>query len=83
MGTAEGCGDCWKPRKVAGNAPGPHATENAIFIFIIFSHNSNKPRPQTESGLFSDLAPRSTSSLQLGPRVLMYNLLKIDLVYIL
>ena len=55
MATAGGCGDCWKPRRVAGNAH--NMTENALsIIIIIFLHNSNKPRPQTEICLFSNLA---------------------------
>ena len=31
-------------------------TENTLFILIVtFPHNSDKPRPKTESCLFSDL----------------------------
>ena len=51
--TAGGCGDCWKPLRVGGNM-----MENALSILIvIFPHNSNKLRPQTESSSFSDLGP--------------------------
>ena len=41
MGTAGGCGDCWKPRRVAGDA--------LSILIAIFPLNSNKPRPHTES----------------------------------
>ena len=50
--TAEGCGDCRKLRWVAGEVR--NMTENALSILIvIFTHNSNKPGPQTESCVFS------------------------------
>ena len=53
--TAGGCSDCWKLRWVAGEAR--NMTENALSILIvIFPYNSNKPRPQTESCLFSSTA---------------------------
>ena len=47
---ARGYGNCWKLRQVC------NMMENALCIlFVIFPHNSNKPRPQTESCLFSNL----------------------------
>ena len=54
MATAGGCGNCWKPLRVAGDAH--DMKKNALSILIvIFPHNSNKLRPQTESCPFSDL----------------------------
>ena len=50
-----GCGDCWNPWWVASDAR--DMMENALSILIvIFLQNCNKPRPQKESCLFSDLA---------------------------
>ena len=55
METAGGWGDCFKLRQVAGKAH--KMTENALSILIAnFTYNSNKPRPQTESCVFSDVA---------------------------
>ena len=51
--TPGGCGDCWKPRWVAGDACDMTENDPSILI-VVFPHNSNKPRPQTESCLFSD-----------------------------
>ena len=54
MATAGGRGGCWKPRRVAYEAC--NMTKNALSILIvIFLHNSYKPRPQTESCVFSGL----------------------------
>ena len=50
--TAGGCGECWKLWRVAGKAC--NMTEN-LSILIIFLNNSNKPRPQTETCVFSDV----------------------------
>ena len=50
--TAGACSDCWKLWLVAGKAR--NMTENTVSILIvIFPYNSNKPRPQTESCVFS------------------------------
>ena len=47
-----GYGICWKLRQVAFKAR--NITENALPILVaIFPHNSNKPRSQTESCVFS------------------------------
>ena len=55
MATAGGCGDFWKPWRVAGDAR--NMMENYLSILIvILPHNSNTPRPQTESYIFSNLA---------------------------
>ena len=43
-------------------------TENALSILIIFPHNSNKPRPRTESCVFSDLVIMLLfSNFHIGP----------------
>ena len=53
-GVARGYGNCWRLWQIAGNAS--IMKEDALSILIyIFPHNSNKPRPQTESYIFSDL----------------------------
>ena len=53
-GTDGGCGASWKPQRVAGDVH--YLMENALSILIvIFSNNSNKLKPQTESCLFSVL----------------------------
>ena len=58
-GTAGGSSNCWKLQQVAGDAA--NMMKNAVSILIvIFLHNSNTPRPQTKSCLFSDLAPRQS-----------------------
>ena len=55
MATVAGCGDCWRLRRVAGEAR--NMMENALSILIvIFPFNCNKPRPRTESCVFSDVA---------------------------
>ena len=52
--TAGGSSDCWKLRRIAFEAR--NMTENALSILIlIFLHNSNKLRSQTESCVFSDV----------------------------
>ena len=56
MATVGGCSDCWKLQRVAGEAR--NMTENALSILIvIFPYNSNKPRAQTESCVFSKPGP--------------------------
>ena len=51
---ARGYGNCWRLRWVASKAR--NITENALSILIvIFSYNSNKPRPQAEICVFSDM----------------------------
>ena len=54
---ARGYGNCWKLLWVAAEAH--NMIESALYILIvIFPHNSNKPRPQTESCVFSNLESR-------------------------
>ena len=43
--------DCWKLWRVVDEAR--NMTENALSILLFFPYNSNKPRSQTESCLFS------------------------------
>ena len=57
--TAEACGNCWKLWQVAGEAR--NMMENALFILIvIFMYN--KPRPQTDSCVFSSLVSGPVAS---------------------
>ena len=54
--TVGSCGNCWKLRRVASEAH--NMTENALSILLLFfPYNSNKPRSQTESCLFSSMVP--------------------------
>ena len=57
--TAGGCGNCWQLRRVAFKAR--NMMENALSLLIIFPHNSNKLRPETESCVFSGLGVRAFS----------------------
>ena len=70
--TALGYGYCWKPRRVAGDAH--NMMENALSILIvIFLHNYNKQRPQTESCIFSDLAQVRTDITALNANIITLN----------
>ena len=56
---ASGYSNCWRLWQLLEAAVGcrqcPQYDGKCSSILIIFSHNSNKPRHQTESCLFSDL----------------------------
>ena len=65
-----GYSNCWRLRRLleatAGCRRCPQYDGNAFSILIvIFPHNSNKPRPQTESCIFSDLALNCKSAVYL------------------
>ena len=51
--SARGCGNCWKPRRVAGEAS--NMMEIFSILIVIFLYNPNKSRPQTESCVFASL----------------------------
>ena len=58
---ARGYGNCWRLQWVPGEAH--NMMEYALSILIvIFPYNSNKPRPQTESCVFSDVVRQSHPS---------------------